>query len=379
MKDGLAKTVIGHTALKVVVTLTVLVALAWAMPAMYTAPQTRFPAKLVQLMSSRAVLYNPGVTGYYERLFSETHPMYLSPKEFDVWAQGKPANIYNRTFRIKRFRPNLDKFLHASQPQGLTTNSFGFLGPERSLQKPPHTRRAAVVGDSLAQGWGADQNRSFVSLLEKRLNASQPFEVLNFAVGGYGLTHMLDVAEEDVPRFHPDVYLLALSELPLFRNWDEHLAWTIRLGLDPKYDFLRDTIRRAGVSQKDDPMVILGELAPYRIFVLRNCLERMKARAARDGAPFLVILVPALEEADMTEMRFAGIRELLASLQIPVVDLLDTFNGRWDIESLRINPYDVHPNTRGHAMIAENLHAKLRARPDLWTALTGPNEKSPGK
>jgi lysophospholipase L1-like esterase len=303
--------------------------------------------------------------------------MFLTPKEFDVWSKGSPNVIYEHSFRIRRYRPNLHDLRHRSEPQGLTTNSFGLVGPEISLQKPPLTRRVALLGDSLSQGWGTDQNRSYVRVLENRMNASpagagsQRFEFLNFSVGGYCLTQMLDVAEEDVSRFEPDVYLLALTEQGAFRNWAEHLTWMIRLGIDPKYDFLRETVRQSGASATDSPLVILGDLAPYRIPVIRGIFERIQARAARDHAAFIVLLVPSLEDGDMNQKRFTGMRELLASLDIPVVDLLDTFSGFLDMEPFRINPFDVHPNSQGHRVIAENLYAKLQARPDLWKALVG--------
>jgi hypothetical protein len=213
--------------------------------------------------------------------------------------------------------------------------------------------------------------------LEDRLNATRPaglsprFEVLNFAVTGYTLTQILDVAEEDAPRFEPDCYILALTELAVFRTWDEHLAWAIRLGIDPKYDFLRETVRRSGASRNDGPLALFGELAPFRIPVIQAILAEMKLHATRSEVPLLVVLVPSLEDGDMSRKRFSGIPELLASLNIPVVDLRDTFDGILDLEPLRINPFDVHPSARAHAMMLEDLYMKLRARPDIWADLVG--------
>lgn len=85
----------------------------------------------------------------------------------------------------------------------------------------------------------------------------------------------------------------------------------------------------------------------------------------------LVCLTPSLEEGSMSARRLAGIREMLASLSVPVVDLMDTFDGRLNLELLRVNPYDVHPNTQAHAIIYENLRAKLLAQPDVLAALVG--------
>lgn len=361
------------------VTLVALVGAAWAAPRVFAMPNGHLPATTIGIMRSRAVLYNPGVSGYYERLFGTQSFMFMSEAEYERQTRNLPDVIYDRSFRIRHFRPNLKNLHNARQPQGLTTNSLGFLGPERSFEKAPGTRRIAVLGDSISQGWGADQNRSFVSVLENKLNADSPshsqshapFEVLNFAARGYVLTQIVDVANEVVPRFHPDVCILPLTELPVSRNWDEHLTRVIQLGIDPKYDFLRETIRQAGISRTDSPLEIKGKLAPYRLPILRSALSAIKSREAQDHVAFFVVLVPTLEDGSMATNRFAGIREVLASLDIPVVDLLNTFDRYLDVEPLRINPFDVHPNVRGHALIARNLYDKLRARPDLWADLQG--------
>jgi lysophospholipase L1-like esterase len=317
-------------------------ALPWAARGMYAVPAGRFSAKMIAVMRSRALLNNPGATGYYERLF-------------ETAAMARPKRIPD-SFRVYR------------DP---------FAGPEYSSPKPSGTRRAALLGDSVVRGVGVAPDRNFGVLLENRLNAtahgeiSRRFEVMNFGVVGYQLTQIMDVALEDAHRLQPDVYLLGLTELAIFRNWDEHLVKMIQLGLDPKYDFLRDVIRRAGARKEDDTLTLFGKLAPYRIPVLRQTLLEMKSRAAGDHALFLVLLIPCLEDGDLSRRRFDGIPELLASLDIPTIDLLDTFHGILDLDPLRTQPSDVHPNARGHEMLFENLYAKLRARPDLWAAVTG--------
>ncbi len=376
--SSLSRDVFWREAAISVVTLVALVGAAWAAPGVFARQHGRLPATTVGIMRSRAVLYNPGVTGYYERLFGTPNFMFMSDAEYERLTSRLPDVIYDHSFRIRHFRKNLKNLRSSGQPQGLTTNSVGFLGPERSFEKAPGTRRIAVLGDSIAQGWGADQNHSFASVLENKLNANSPkdapppFEVLNFAARGYVLTQTLDVAEEEVPRFHPDICLLALTELAVSRNWDEHFTRVIQLGIDPKYDFLKETIKESGVSRTDPALTILGKLAPYRMSVVRGALSAIKAREAQDHVAFFVVLVPTLEDGSMAKNRFAGIRELLASLDIPVVDLLNTFDRFLDVEPLRINPFDVHPNVRGHALIAQNLYNKLRARPDLWADLQGP-------
>jgi len=100
----------------------------------------------------------------------------------------------------------------------------------------------------------------------------------------------------------------------------------------------------------------------------------MGAFAARHHGSFIVILIPSLEDGGLSRDRFAGIQELLASLGISTVDLLDTFDGIWDLSPLRVKPTDVHPNAKGHAMILENLYRKIKAQPKVWNALVASGE-----
>jgi hypothetical protein len=340
-------------------TLIGLAAVAGASTFLYQRPAGRFPAQLVAVMRSREVLDNPGVTGYYERLFAK---------------QGRMDKIYifDHSFRIFRFKPNL-----TWERDGVTTNGYGLIGPECSLQKPPSTRRLALLGSSITSGHMVHANQTYGALLEKRLNEVQPngpsqrFEILNFAVVSYTLPQILDVAVEDVPRFDPDGYLIDVNELSVALEWSRHLVQITQLGIDPKYDFLRAILRQAGVSKEDDSAIIRAKLAPYRIPVLRGVLQELKANAARHHASLILLLVPAVEPADMSRRRIQTIREVLDSLDVPVVDLLDSYDGILNRAPLAAYAGDVHPNARGHALLGENLYRKLRAQPDAWAALVG--------
>jgi lysophospholipase L1-like esterase len=358
-------------------TLVSLAILSRAAVVMSTTPRGCFAAMLISVMRSRAMIDNPGVTGYYERLFDISQkPLFIKRKDYYSWMNLSHDRVYSPSFRLSYLRPNLEWQVQGKvnhQP----TNRFGFVGPDWPPQKPPKIRRVALLGDSLAEGWGIQLSQTFGSLLENRLNvehpngASERFEVLNFAVPAYSLTQILDVAVEEVPRFEADVHMLALTEWAVDRNWASHLVELTRLGIDPKYDFLRERLRVAGVAQTDDPLVLYGKLTPFRIQVLREIVTAMKRNAEQHHATFFVVLVPAMEDGELSKKRFAGIKELLVSLNIAFIDLLDTFDNVQDAESIRNNPFDAHPNALGHKMIFENLYAKLHARPDAWATLIG--------
>jgi lysophospholipase L1-like esterase len=355
-------------------TLVVLLVLQFGATSIFKMRHGRFPAEMIELAASRAIMFKPGMNGYYEHIFQQR------VREEDVrrakW-QG-PDRVFD-PYLIYRLKPNLKNIGEWPSSEDVPSNSFGYEGPEWSIQKPPNTRRIALLGDSVTEGWGVNPDQTFGALLERRLNATQPggpsesFQVMRFAVGGYRLTETLGVAEQDVPQFDPDVYVVALTELSVSRSWDAHLVDLAALGLDPKYDYLRETLREAKVSTTDDDSTLYAKLDPFRMAVLRETLSELKANAQQHHAQFIVLLVPTLEDAGLRTNRFAGIPELLASLDITTVNLLDTFDDVPNVVPLRVAREDPHPNAKGHAMIAASLYARIHAQPKAWTALVGPS------
>lgn len=365
-------------------TLAGLAAVALAQSWLAAFPEGLPAAKAIAVLRSRVVITNPGVVGYYEQLFGATgHAMFMSDEEFKRFSKGALNRLFIARSRhgspeftydgilMYRYKPNLEGYKGPSEPQGVWTNSFGFLGPESPLDKPPNTRRIILLGDSMTVGWGNPQNESYARQLETLLNrgASPRYEILNFAVPGYLLTQMLPLAAQSGPQFHPDAYMLALTELGVARAWSEHLIRLIEMGIDPQYGFLKEAAREADIEPGDDPLNSMDKLAPLRLEVLRQIFLAMRSFAASQHAAFLVALVPSLEDGDMSAHRLGGMKLLLESLDIPVVDALDAFTNIADLEPLRINPFDVHPTTTGHAMIAEDIYKKLEAHPEYWRAV----------
>ena len=117
--------------------------------------------------------------------------------------------------------------------------------------------------------------------------------------------------------------------------------------------------------------MIRGKLAPYRLQVLRSLFRELKANAVRRNAAIIFLLVPAVEPADLSKLRMQSVRENLDSLNVPVIDLLDTYDDFLNRAPLAAYAGDVHPGVWGHALLARNLYRKLRAQPDAWAAVTG--------
>jgi len=85
-------------------------------------------------------------------------------------------------------------------------NSYGQRGRERSLAKAPGTKRVLLLGDSLAWGWGVDDEREFAALAERALGPKVEF--INLGVPGYSTDQQLLRFENEVDNWNPDLVLL---------------------------------------------------------------------------------------------------------------------------------------------------------------------------
>ena len=324
-------------------------------------PGAKLPAALLSVARNRALMTLADDSNYYET---------VEKKNLDQVWQFR----YSRDFRFFRYAPN-----QTWEKNGITTNSLGRVGPEWAQAKPAHTRRIALLGDSLAAGYRVPYQENFGPRLQQHLtqsNSSETFEVLNFACPGYTLPQVFDTAIEDVRPYNADVYLLEVSERTLFRQWDAQLIQLVQRGIDPKYDFLRKLLQKAHVSRSDSRVDLHTKLAPYRIEILRSMLLALNDEVTRRHATLILVLFPAIEPGDLSARRIHFGQGAYEGLPIPTLDLTDAFDQTSDRQPYLAAPddmsnLDVHPNGKGFALILEDLYRKLPAQPDARDAMSG--------
>lgn len=289
-----------------------------------------------------------------------------------VRTAAQADDIYQfNSFRIYEPKPNLDFPNSVEGP--VQTNSFGLFDRERSLEKQPGVRRIAVFGDSVIRGYGVTLDERFTSVLEARLNSGhgEKVEIINFAVPAYNLTQTFDVVMEKAPAFHPDVYVLAMTDITGARTlWADPFIQIVQDKQNLKYDFLRDLAKQSDITSEDSKELGRWKLAPYRESIMRELLLKIKAHAEQQQAKLVVFLVPSAQDQNIVDDGFAPLRQCLQGTGIPVVDASQTFKGT-DLDNLRVSWHDLHPSAEGHKLIGENLYNKLYENPEAWKALTG--------
>jgi len=118
-----------------------------------------------------------------------------------------------------RLKPNLDIRTKVGNTEiSIKTNSFGMHWRQVDKENSGKKVRVAFVGDSFTFGcWAKNFQSSFVGAFETHLSKDN-YEVLNFGVGGYGLSDIELLLREEISHFHPDYIFLAFFNGNDFRD-----------------------------------------------------------------------------------------------------------------------------------------------------------------
>jgi hypothetical protein len=320
--------------------------------------------------------------GYYERILDTGRRLdaaaELAPGQRALArAQALPFDAGPLTLTVADLREFVLKPDLAIVRKGVTwsTNRLGMRDREYSDGKPAHTFRIALVGDSIAAGWGVNDGSAFEPLLENALDtrsrsAGGPWvEILNFAVPGHAPGQRWEHFRRVGWQLEPDmvIYEATLAD----PGWDERrLRGLLPRGLGWDAPQYADALRRAGAQPGGDFDSYKRALRYARWELLSNVYHAIAEECRERGVPSAWLLIPRVGKTAESEDR-DRLLVLARSAQFSIVaDFSDAFDGL-DPERLRIDVNDYHPNAEGHELLARRLEEFFITRPELrslWSA-----------
>jgi hypothetical protein len=310
------------------------------------------------------------IRGYYEELthverFDQrlAHAFGVAP-DADWIRPGKAVRRRTGDFRDAELKPSLDTIAKGAP---FRTNAWGIRDREYDPKPRAGTCRLALMGQSPSVGAGVGNDEIFEALLEARLNREQPlphpYEILNFAQPAYTLLDQL-VWIEKAPLFasEPAILLYVAHTNEAERVLDE-LGESVHDGEVPiPFANVRELVASAGLKKGADPSEVRSKLRPSAISIVRWGYQEIAAQCRQHRVRPVWIFLPLVPrrsgDAPPPEVRdalFAAARD--AGFQI--VDLGDVYQHR-DQKQLGQAPWDDHPNTFAHGLIADELYQRLR-------------------
>ena len=320
--------------------------------------------------------------GYYENLDNASR---LSAQLWGV--QGRRPETWLPLSSTSAYQTRTDFLGAALRPsthitfldRSFTVNQWGLRGPDYPPEKPAGTYRIALLGPSHIMGSGVADDETISVLLNEKLAATDSapgirFEVLNFGVAAYSLTQQLAMLDTRAVNFQPDVVVItdspwlkepvvshllgvaaARTAVP-YPGLDSIVTRSgVRAVADSGYaipfQFVRTGMAQAGVKTRM-PWTEADRRLRVRADTIVDRTLREIARVARSHGAVPVFLAldvvvdsPSADEQALRSARSAGFL---------VFNLLDIWQGH-DKPSLRIAPWDEHPNVAGNRLVADRL------------------------
>jgi hypothetical protein len=269
----------------------------------------------------------------------------------------------------------------------VSTNRFGFRGPECDVEPAPNTITIVGIGDSVMFGYGVPDGRDYLTVLERHLNQKYPqksWRCINTAVPAYNTVMEVETLKAKGLRFAPDLVILGLvpNDLvlpPFIRVVDDVF--------DLKRSFLFDRLTRGtSWAQNRNGFQLLDGRDPQLLFLkgidgaAENVPEKYKAMEGLDGFKGAIGELdqmskehgfPVVMFTNTEDKTLANMLQATKSTGWTWIRLLPDLNqylkahggGRWDPDhpeaylasALAVTPDDGHPSVMQHLMAASRI------------------------
>ena len=299
----------------------------------------------------------------YLPVYSKQSLKKASPKNAHV--NGKPVRSKNKKLFLeyKANAPNV--------------NNVGHRGVDFVINKPKNTFRIALIGDSVAYGYGVERNDNFATLLENSLNSNgisdgTKYEVYNFAVSSYGTEAELELYKTKVKNYNPDLVLLVYvlndpippalgvqfvvaawkeeAQFDKFASYTQFGAWVYL-----KWKSVTDSYR----PERNYQRLYASEVAWNAV---QRDLSEMHSLTTKNNSKFAVAIFPLLLDFNDYPMKkyHQMVADTLEKDGVVYADLLEAYKP-YDFMDIRIVEGDLtHPNELGHKIAAKALEDFLK-------------------
>lgn len=344
---------------------------------------------------------------------------YFSPSPTEISEIEKEFNFTKPFQSLHELKPS-SKVLYGLRPNAFAQfklnrkdfvdykiNSKGFRDKEFLTEKPENVVRIAVLGDSITFGFEVPLERTYPKVLENMLNQNRnrQVEVLNFGVGGYNTYNELELLQETVIKYKPDIVILGFCMNDIANPYADFTPHTVEslgnLPLDAipnpvtmikpvqtkgllkellKYSHALQHIQKLATSIKSkknnsnnpnsinlaykDALESFAKTDSIERKWLLNKLLKMKKVCEDNGAKFFVTIFPLYYQLDnryaFSESRIL-IREFCQNNSIPNVDLHKIFQDYSIDTKKEIYSDVVHPNEIGHQLTSQAILEELKA------------------
>ena len=256
----------------------------------------------------------------------------------------------------------------------VSINSTGLRDRDYSFDRPSGAVRVLMLGDSITFGWGAPEDGTTSTALERRLNAGtgpMQYEVINTGVGNTNTAMQVAYFIHRGYRFQPDIVVLNYfindaEETPKKRdNWLTSWSYAA-VFLAGRFDILQRTYFGKADWQEYYRDLYRPESRGWQED--ERSFTELAAFCRSKGIRLMVVNYPELHE--LANYPFPEVTSRIAGLaereRLPFLDLLPSIRSEVPT-SLWVTPTDSHPNAKAAELFSAAIVEMLRSTyPDLF-------------
>jgi hypothetical protein len=309
------------------------------------------------------------VRGYYEELNQEVEVggvVYEGSRLRNAWTSVMSRLKLQRSDALGyELQPSRNMSIAGSQ---LTTNEFGMRDGKYTKQKPAGCCRLVVVGASCEMGWGIGDGQTYEQLAEEDLQKDvkrgdfpsiKSFEMLNLSVPGHGIHQKLMMVEERAFEFEPDAILFVTYPEEFSRTADR-VGDLIEQGHRMPFDRMQSVLDEAGLKSGLSDVALRSQIKQCRKKIVGEALLTLAEISRKRDVPVYVILYTCPIPPTHPTNERNSIHSLIEASGLPILSLEHAFDQVTDRVQLVVSPFDLHPNRRGHALLATDLAQQIR-------------------
>ena len=279
---------------------------------------------------------------------------------------------YAKKLKISSKNPNLSHE-HISYSKAklmgvnIELNSLGHRNKELSKIKNKNNYRIHVVGSSMSLGWGVKNEKTFSSILEKKLNSNQYIKdkysdliVINGGIGNTNTKHHYYLFKDQYKLTSPDTLILQyfINDAEIIKKEKNNFI-------------LKKSYSAAFLYQQILSLSFLGSLDNYYDELysdnsigwtnVKNSILKLKKLTEDNNINFMIMIIPDLHnlsnDNELIKL-YTKIDKEFTEMEIPVFNtyksLSDNFRSK-PMESW-VSKTDPHPNAKAHKIIGNDLY-----------------------
>lgn len=243
------------------------------------------------------------------------------------------------------------------QNVSIDINEFGMRGPQPNLSAK---HRVAVVGDSVALGWGVADEQSLRGQLSQKLPAD--FDVVNSGVGNMNVEQSVRMWQSLRPSVPADIIVVLVTPRATAQVVTEKPSWLVENS--QLFALMMTFTNQLSSGEYGEEALVKGYQqqwhSPAGEAILNNAFEILKDIAVQDSADILVVSIPEMHDLNTYQFAFMGdtTHDMARKYGFEYIDPLPSLKGP-ETQTLWVSSRDIHLNGKAFDIISDLVVTKI--------------------